>query len=90
MKEHRMAAQSCPGCGAHLDAATGVLGDEGPRKDDLTICVYCAGLLRFSADGGLELLRGAERLVALENPEVRRTMLAVAMMALRLDGRVAQ
>lgn len=89
MKEHRMAAQPCPGCGAHLDAATGVLGDEGPRKDDLTICVYCAGLLQFTI-GGLVLLRGAQRLAALEDPEVRRTMLAVAMMSRRLGGSALQ
>ena len=89
MKEHRMAARSCPGCGAHLDAATGVLGDEAPRKDDLTICLYCAGLLRFTI-GGLVLLRGAERLAALEDPEVRRTMLAVAMMARRIGRAVVQ
>lgn len=90
MKEHRIEPAFCPGCCAHLDAASGLKGDEAPRPGDITVCIYCCGLLRFIAGGRLELLRGEERREALEDADVRRVILAAAMVSRRLGDRADQ
>jgi hypothetical protein len=58
-KQHagvRVKASHCPECGHHIDAATGATkADEGkrPKPKDLTICAYCAAVLRYGPDMGL-------------------------------------
>lgn len=41
LKEHK-----CPGCGSKLTAASGFNG-ASPSPGDITICGYCASVLRF-------------------------------------------
>lgn len=90
MKQHRIAAAFCPGCCARLDAASGVTTDDSPELGDITVCIHCCALLRLAGDDRLELLRGDDRRSALEDPEVRRVMLAAGMVGQRLGGRMMQ
>ena len=49
-------ACNCPNCGKNLNAATGVTDNESsPRKDDLTVCYYCAEILLYGED--LQLIK---------------------------------
>lgn len=43
---------SCPMCGAHLDAHTDALNplDPDPVPGDVSVCFYCAGILKFGDD----------------------------------------
>lgn len=61
----------CPACSAVVDAATAMDGsDASPAPGDVTVCLYCARVLIFTADGlrlptfeEIEQLAGNEDLV---------------------------
>lgn len=56
---------NCPTCGTRLEAATFV-GDDNraPEPGDVTICIGCTAILRFTEDLSLRILP-ADELVAL-------------------------
>lgn len=41
---------ACPACGSRLDAATAVREDARPDPGDVSVCVYCAAILRFDRE----------------------------------------
>lgn len=41
---------ACPVCGARLDAATAVRQDARPDPGDVSVCAYCASVLRFDRE----------------------------------------
>jgi len=51
---------TCPGCGARLDAASGVGHDERPKPGDWSICFRCARPLVFIEGGALREATAAE------------------------------
>ncbi len=64
---NRMTTHPCPGCGAHLEGATGVkIGSEAgemppapvPKEGDITICCYCGALLKYGPS--LSVLKTSE------------------------------
>lgn len=66
---------NCPSCGATLDQATQASDlDEVrvPSEDDLTICVYCASVCRFTAS--LDLTLASDELIGSLDPDVRRIL----------------
>ena len=76
----------CPHCGKELDAATSVIqGVEAvPNEDDLTICLGCAAVLFFNADGTVRAPRPGEvEAVKREEPEAWQDVL-IAQRRLRL------
>jgi hypothetical protein len=52
----------CPLRGHHIDAALGAHGEARPTPGDITICLYCRGLLVFTADLRHRVLTNAEYL----------------------------
>lgn len=50
MNQFHLPTQLCPACGEALDAATNVTGTLQPEPGDVTVCIGCAAVLRFSAD----------------------------------------
>jgi len=50
---HRVPEVSCPVCGKKLDSSSSLETSNAPREGDVTVCVYCAGVLTF--DAGLRL-----------------------------------
>jgi hypothetical protein len=42
-----IAASGCPCCGVSLDKAANVLNDDGPKENDISICVYCGSINKF-------------------------------------------
>ncbi len=46
------APAACPKCGATIDAATKIEGDEkrGPKEGDWSICCYCTAVLVYVDD----------------------------------------
>lgn len=42
---------ACPGCGALLNAALPMEGQEGPKAGDVSICAECGSLLEYTAQG---------------------------------------
>lgn len=60
-------AHHCPNCGVHVPATTPVDGPEHvPKPGDVSICVHCAAVMRFSAKLGLELLSAEDLRCLLE------------------------
>lgn len=47
MRTHRLANAKCPYCDSKIDGASDPLGDAEPKPGDITICIYCAGLMVF-------------------------------------------
>ena len=53
----------CPKCRAVLDGHTGLTHDRQPKKGDLSVCLYCTTMLRYSEIENqltLEILTTAE------------------------------
>jgi len=53
-KTKRLAASFCPFCFTVLDAASGLGHENYPQPGDFTICIKCAGVLRFREDMSIE------------------------------------
>ncbi len=95
---NRMTTHPCPGCGAHLEGATGVkIGSEAgemppapvPKEGDITICCYCGALLKYGPS--LSVLKTSEE----EERQVLATPIHRGSSALetgfgRTEGRGAQ
>jgi len=45
----------CPSCGKLLDGATGIDTNNLPAPGDVSVCIYCAAVLRFNARRTVEL-----------------------------------
>jgi hypothetical protein len=71
-KETRMPACKCPGCGYDLDAATNLLGVGAPTPGDITICLMCGRLMKFTDALLLRELTGPELIEALQDERVAR------------------
>ena len=51
---YKTAPDHCPDCGREIKCATQVVGDKAPPKPgDLSICLYCRGVFRFTDELGL-------------------------------------
>lgn len=47
----------CPGCKNKIDGCTPVDGENVmPKKDDITVCIYCSMILSFNADLTLKVI----------------------------------
>lgn len=66
----------CPLCGHTLDAASSVTNpDERPDPGDFSVCIGCAGVLRFDDQRRLTLPRAGEVEGAMrEDPDIRRAI----------------
>lgn len=75
-------APHCPQCRELLDGATKTLGNgrQPPGEGCLTVCIYCAEILVFTAENSFRLV-GAEELAAL--PRKVRDHLALLRTAIR-------
>lgn len=62
----------CFSCGQPNDAATNVLGKDGPDAGDVTICMYCGALAIFNADKTLRELTGKELIEVMKDPRVQQ------------------
>lgn len=63
MTDARTFPHACPSCGKKLDAASAADGSEKrPSAGDVTLCMYCAAVLRFSPEMR-PLLMTAEQLM---------------------------
>lgn len=76
---NRLSTTLCPGCGAHLEDATGVeFGSQAgelppapvPQEGDLAICVYCGSLLKYGANLSLLKTSKQEEQRAMASPGV--------------------
>lgn len=43
----KLEKDKCPICGKELDSATSAHGNDRPSPGDISICIYCATILRF-------------------------------------------
>jgi hypothetical protein len=44
----------CPNCGKLVDGATGIDTEYLPKPGDISVCLYCATVLHFTANGTVE------------------------------------
>lgn len=49
MRTHLTTQSACPYCKHPFDSASHMDQPDPPEKDDLTVCLYCARILRFNA-----------------------------------------
>jgi hypothetical protein len=56
----RRPAEACPLCGHVIDAHSDLESGDPPREGDLSVCIRCGGLLTFTADRTLRILRDGE------------------------------
>ncbi len=47
MPDYRVPESKCPFCFAELDRACNTDAEGGPRPGDMSICLYCARILKF-------------------------------------------
>lgn len=60
MKEIVLQKDFCPSCGAELDGAVEVGGENTPQVGDLTVCIYCATVSTFGEAMILRVLPAGE------------------------------
>jgi hypothetical protein len=79
----------CPACGKKLDAATSLkLDGAHPKPGNITICIGCAAVSQFHGSPlQLRLLEGDDLTLALADPWVRKTRLALIVARARRDRR---
>jgi len=53
LPEHVTPVLVCPCCGYKMDRATGIGYDRPPAPGSVTVCMNCAEVLMFGADGTL-------------------------------------
>lgn len=53
MRSTQVPDAPCPHCGARLDGALNVSGDEPPEPGDFSVCIKCGGLAVFTQLLGL-------------------------------------
>lgn len=71
----RLPMQSTPCCGSRVDSHTDVVGDAAPQPGDLSVCLYCASILRFGDGLGLVVVDEPERSELLaESEELTRAV----------------
>ena len=46
----RMPEATCPSCQKKVDGASGVTGARHPKPDDLSVCIFCAGVSQYDAE----------------------------------------
>ncbi len=55
-RDERLAKTVCPACDKRLDAATAGDGsDVLPKPGDVSLCIECGQILRFTSDMSLEI-----------------------------------
>jgi hypothetical protein len=70
--------EHCPQCGHKLDAATDTLRERHrPKRGDISVCVYCAGINQWNTALQLEAVTGDELILAKADPEVKRAVAIV-------------
>lgn len=67
----KVTAATCPSCGATLDGASAIDSHEKltPKAGDLSVCFYCASILRYTAPDALEPLPPADLLALPEGEQ---------------------
>jgi hypothetical protein len=75
----RATDQPCPGCGAPLEAASGVNHGDAPRADKaISCCAYCSLVMIFRADPssatGLRLVPMSDEEREALHPETKRDL----------------
>jgi len=77
----KITVNSCPGCGALLDAASNLQDIElAPKPNDISICIYCGIFLQYDNNRGLELIDDEMKLpdeVLHQLRNIRRTITAM-------------
>ena len=81
-------APHCPACGALLDTATAFeLDGAYPKPGSICICWYCAAVLEYHGSPlQLRRLEGDDLILALADPWVKKTRLAMIVARARRDG----
>lgn len=69
-KDYHVPEMCCLHCGERLNMATAVSEEILPKAGDLTICVFCKGLMIFVKGLKLRKLTGEEESEALDDPRV--------------------
>jgi len=72
----------CPHCSAPIDQASGVVDKNArnilkPKPGDISLCITCAGLGRYTQDLTLRKLTETEHAEAISNPRVQQARLAI-------------
>jgi hypothetical protein len=71
MRTTRTPPSRCPRCDAPLTGASDMEGSARPRPGDVSVCLYCAALLKYTAQRTLRALTAAEvRALAVDEPDV--------------------
>jgi RNase P subunit RPR2 len=70
----RIPLAQCPTCNSILDGAIGA-AIRGPEKGDLTVCVYCGEISRFT--DGLQLERAPDESITHEAREAAAFILSL-------------
>jgi hypothetical protein len=47
---HRKAASPCPFCGKVMDCASNIEGKGAPEPGDVSLCIYCGGVMIFDRE----------------------------------------
>ena len=71
-KSRQVPDSPCPECGNVLGMATGIGSDRMPSEGDVSVCGYCATIVRFKAD--LQLRTATADEIAEMPPDVRATL----------------
>lgn len=50
VQHHSTPESKCPVCGTVVDMATGVGGPEAPQPGNISICIKCAGVSKYSEE----------------------------------------
>lgn len=69
----------CAHCGHKLDGASARTANYVPKENDVTMCFYCGGVMRFTADGSVRVLTAEEKPLVMANIGVRRALAALLL-----------
>src|SRR5262249_12671082 len=77
-KSERIQGQACLRCGAVNDAATGIVDKQArnkllPKPGDITLCLYCAHVMRFADDMSFRSLTADEQRMLANDPRFQAT-----------------
>jgi hypothetical protein len=61
MLRHDLKAHDCLNCGHVLNAATATYTDDGPKPEDLSVCIGCGYVMVYAEDMSFRELSESER-----------------------------
>lgn len=81
-----MPVSRCPYCDKPLDAASAP--GRGPKRGDVSVCIFCAGVMQFDAELRLVRLSSAElREINRDNPRLAAQLVLMRFAVRELDRR---